>query len=455
MIGHDDFDQTLAGWFEADALPPAPAGDLERTLAAVGHRRPRPAWLSSLGSHWVGEATDTYASSGVRTLPRSGVRWQTALILLLVILALVGGAILVGAGLAKPAPLPNGPLGQLTYGLNGDIYTAGWDGTNPVRIADGASDPCGGFGGGGSMWSPDGRHLAYRSSGNCPEAVHLIDAAGRNVVSFPGTGWLVAWSPDSTRVATWLVQAQTVAIYGLDGARQQMLALPAGYGPPGDFDPIWSPDGQSLLIRLAQRTQSNTLVGRDGVWQLPVDGSAPSPVPPGDPRSDLAAFSNDRSRAAFTSTVATVAGGPGVDFFALVVAGRDGTPIRTLIGGQNGSNGPIDGETFREPMWSASGQQLAFVASTGAYYDQQGNPGSRTYDLRVLDLTSQITTTLAIASGTELSLDPIRFSPAGDRILFSETDSSGGASLWSARTDGSGTKLIVPGTSWGDWQPVP
>ena len=56
MTGHNDFDRTLAGWFEADASSPAPAGDLDRGLDATRRRRPRPVWLAGLGSRWVDEA---------------------------------------------------------------------------------------------------------------------------------------------------------------------------------------------------------------------------------------------------------------------------------------------------------------------------------------------------------------------------------------------------------------
>ena len=150
MTGHDDFDRTLAGWFEADALSPAPADGLDRVLDATRRRRPRPAWLAGPGSHWVGEAQTVGSSSGARSLPRLGLRWSTALILLLVIAALLGGAILVGARLFQPPPLPTGRLGHLAYGLDGDIYVADWDGTNPVRIADGAAG--GGAGPAGCGW---------------------------------------------------------------------------------------------------------------------------------------------------------------------------------------------------------------------------------------------------------------------------------------------------------------
>jgi dipeptidyl aminopeptidase/acylaminoacyl peptidase len=152
----------------------------------------------------------------------------------------------------------------------------------------------------------------------------------------------------------------------------------------------------------------------------------------------LTTFSDDATRVAFVTYVSSD---------SLVVAQADGTPIRTLIGGQNGSNGPIDGDVYGDPLLSPSGDRVAFVASSGGPYYQGSQQAAQTYELRVLDVASGTVTSLASATGISVSL--IRFSPEGDRILFSKTDANDATSLWSVQADGSGTQLLVPGNSTG------
>jgi Tol biopolymer transport system component len=101
----------------------------------------------------------------------------------------------------------------LAYALDGDIYVADPDGSNAVKVADGLpAEDCYGFSGEywaeGPMWSPDGRYLAYRRYTDCSSSENLrdvviSDAEGNVLAMFSATGWKIAWSPDSTRVAVW------------------------------------------------------------------------------------------------------------------------------------------------------------------------------------------------------------------------------------------------------------
>ncbi len=446
MTANDDFDRALASWFEADALVPAPPGGLDRVIDATHHRTPLPAWLAGPGSRWVGGAPDAGSRTDARPHPFAGTRWSIAIILLVAALAIVGGAILAGALLFHPSPLPTGRLGHLAYGLDGDIYVADWDGGNPVRIADGVlgGGPagCGSFWGEGPMWSPDGRYLAYRSAwdDSCDATsgegkVYISDPAGHVVASVPGTGWLVSWSPDSTRFATSVEQGHTFGIYAPDGVRQALLSVPPGYGLHGDYDPVWSPDGRSLLMPIA----SNSSPGPSAIWEFPIDGGAPSRVPSADPRSNReAAYSSDGARVAFIDDPTS---------YSLVIAKADGTELRVLPGAVNGPNGPGKGAAYDDLVLSPTGDQVAFMWRPAADDSTLNNS-----ELRVIDVASGTVTTLARET-EEVSIGTIRFSPEGDRILYSTSDVNNvGTSLDSVHVDGSDPQVLVTGTGWGDWQ---
>lgn len=277
------------------------------------------------------------------------------------------------------------------------------------------------------MWSPDGQRLAYRSG--CRGSVIVSDPSGNTVAEFLGDGWLVSWSPDSTRVATWVDVFSTIGVYGLDGVRQALLTVPSGCAPGGDFDPVWSPDGTSLVIPPCV---------------VPVDGRAPRRVPAADPRSHLgAAWSRDGTRLAYIDYDTSQ---------SLVIAKADGTKLRVLAGATNSDNGPVNGPAYQSPIVSPTGNRVAFIWSPVFY--QTADPSSDSYELRLVDVASGTVTTLATATGAS-PLKPVAFSPEGDRILFSKTETNGVASLWSVKVDGSDARLLVTGTDWGDWQPLP
>ena len=331
------------------------------------------------------------------------------------------GAQLTSSPTASPAP--GATLGRLAYGLDGDIYVAKWDGSNPVRIANGVAGGNGrgpaGYWGEGPIWAPDGRYLAFRGgidqSSRVPGhgSVYISDAKGHRVTSFPGEGWLISWSPDSTRVAAWVRWGRTIGIYGLDGVRQKLLTLPRGLMAPGDFDPVWSRDGASLLVPR-------------GV-EIPLDGRTPRQLPANDPRSHWhVTYSPDGAYVAYTSGWAA----------PLVVAAADGTQARELV-----SSGGVE-----NAVWSPTGHRIAFDALTGGAI--LGAPAT---DLRVVDVASGTVTSLTASGAAE---HVIRFSPDGDRILFSRTNDKDVASLWSIRADGSEPQLLVARTGWGDWQPL-
>jgi hypothetical protein len=241
-----------------------------------------------------------------------------------VIVALAMGIILVRSLTSDgvPADQPPAPAasGTLAYALDGDIYVADPDGSNAVKIADGAAE-CAGhseYWAEGSMWSPDGRYLAYRYS-DCSsgpewlEGVVISDAEGNVLARFPtGRGWEIRWSPDSTRVAVWDSFAETIGVYWLDGARQTQLTVPPGWQGCGDTDPHWMPDGTSLWVCSVE---------------LPLDGGTPQQLPSShsDACSSEDVCSPDGSHFAY------------VDHRSLIVARSDGSGSVTLLTVEHGT----------------------------------------------------------------------------------------------------------------------
>jgi dipeptidyl aminopeptidase/acylaminoacyl peptidase len=325
-----------------------------------------------------------------------------------------------------PRPIP-ATLGSLAYGLDGDIYVAEWDGSNPVRIADGRPPTdCHGIGeyiAEGSIWSPDGRYLAYRHT-DCDAAreesswdVVISDAEGNVVTSFPSEGWRISWSPDSTRVAVWVRTWETIGVYGVDGVRQALLTMPGGGGfQPGMFDPVWLPDGASLLVR------SDV---------VPLDGSTPRKLPWAGEHGGETWYSPDGSRVAYTiqtpleGLVLHFGERPGGSF---VIAAADGSHAAEVFGAR-----------VRKTVWSPTGDRIAFTSGTST-------------ELRVVDVATGTVTSLAEKDGSGI-LSVLDFSPDGDRILFSRTEdqSTGPSSLWSIHADGSHLRRLVTGAAWGDW----
>jgi len=344
--------------------------------------------------------------------------------------ALVSGGLAVTRALSTDAApaLPAGPApaapGTLAYALDGDIYTADEDGSNPVKIADGRSaENCYGWGGEywaeGSMWSPDGRYLAYRRHTDCgwseeplPRDVVISDTEGNVLTTFPAQGWDIAWSPDSTRLAVWdayFPPAFKIGVYGLDGRRQTQITMPSGWQPSGDHDPAWAPDGSSLILE----EMEIPLDGGD-LQQREWGGDRVSPD-----AASTASFSPDGSQMAYSTNR------------SLMVVGSDGS-TREVFAGRAG-----------DLTWSRAGDRIAFVTHTE----------SQDFKLRLVDVATR-SVTLVAAGEQEGRLGLIGFSPRDDRILFSWTDDAEEAksSLRSINVDGTGERLLARGTSQGQWR---
>jgi WD40 repeat protein len=308
----------------------------------------------------------------------------------------------------------------LAYGVDGDVFLAGADGSNAVKVADGAPvDECAegqeravyiAF---GTAWSPDGGYVAFWDRG-CPvsEGTYtalISDAEGNVIASFPGQGWQISWSPDSRRVAVmdrWAIEGQgddaTIGVYGLDGTRQAALTVPSALVPPGDYSPVWSRDGSSILL--------------PGL-QVPLDGEAPTPLPNDADRSWFGVYSPDGSRFAY------------VNRRSLVVADADEPDAQKMSGAWE----------FWDLAWSPNGELVAYDADDT--------------ELLVRDTATGVDTSLVDVTESE-RLNVVEFSPDGDRIFFTRSDADGSRiSLWSISVDGSDLRRLVDRVDWADLRP--
>ena len=285
----------------------------------------------------------------------------------------------------------------------------------------------------------DGRHIAYRSGGSegCPATIVIADQDGHPVASFPGWGWVIAWSPDATRIGTWIDgEGQQIGIYGIDGTRQAVLD--GSRTCCGDYDPGWSPDGLSLLIPTHDPVPGS-------MWELPVDGGAPRRVLDDDTRSHRGAvYSDDGARVAFV---------PWEDSESLVIAESGGTELRVLPGANvDPESGPAEGEYHENPIWSPTGDTVAYSWSRRRPNFETAGPPYLASELRLVDVATGAVTTLAAARGN-LPIWPLGFSPDGDRILFGQ--GADVRSMWSVNADGSGARMLVASTDVGDWLSMP
>jgi TolB protein len=217
-----------------------------------------------------------------------------------------------------------------------EIYISDYDGENQRRVTVGFSLNI------NSIWSPDGRSIAYASyrrglpnifvshiySGTPPE--ELTRNAGNN--------FLPAWSPDGTRIAFASTRDgggnTEIYVMNRDGSNLRRLTN----HPAADGSPTWSPSGTQIAFTSDRSGEPEIyIMGADGLGlQRITNGYSDRPTWSPAPYNEIA-------YAART--------GPGNDIRIIDLATRQ---VRQLTFGEG---------TNESPAFAPNGRHLAFMSS--------------------------------------------------------------------------------------------
>ncbi|MBU1879667.1 MAG: hypothetical protein KJ734_12015, partial [Chloroflexi bacterium] len=130
----------------------------------------------------------------------------------------------------------------------------------PIRLTSGS-------GGGDSLWSPDGKRIAFVSkSSNGNTEIYMLDVAAAlegsagaesvRLTNNPATDVPIAWSPEGTQLAFETDRDGNWEIYIVNADGSGLTRLTAD--PAEDRAPSWSPDGAQIAFAS----------DRDGNWEI-------------------------------------------------------------------------------------------------------------------------------------------------------------------------------------------
>lgn len=262
-------------------------------------------------------------------------------------------------GAANPRVSPDGT--RILYGLGrmdkesgkpmAQLWVANIDGSEPRQLTTGGTVS------GEGVWSPDGSQIAFTSNriekaaGPAKSGIYLIAVGGgeaRELTGHSGAIGGLSWSPDGkhlayttafdpenpdeeerpadapppVRVTRRIDYKQDVRGY-LNDVRVQLFVLEVASGErrmvtkdPVDYtDPVWSPDGQTIALKVSNR---NGIYSQLGL--VDVATGAMTVVGPWDGVVDEWAWSPDGSRIVFAGDTARTFQ---TDFFLYDVAGGE------------------------------------------------------------------------------------------------------------------------------------
>jgi Tol biopolymer transport system component len=247
-------------------------------------------------------------------------------------------------------------------------------------------------------------------------AVGLILDRGRAESAFPGVSGKIAFV--SFRDGQGDIYAMNA-----DGTEQTRLTV----NPASDYEPVWSPDGTSILFRTYR-------VGIDEIYVMNADGSGQTNVTE-NPALDIhPAWSPDGSKILFVST----RNDPyyaSCDYwcYEIYTMNLDGSGVTRLT-----YNSDVD----FSPVWSPDGSKIAFMSNRASGY----------YDVFVMNADGSSVTNLTNSLGGDADPD---WSPDGSKIAF-RTDRDGDWEVYVMNADGSGVTRLTNSPGWDSapaWSP--
>ena len=185
----------------------------------------------------------------------------------------------VGSGTPRPL-IPNGAISfaprfspdgtriafSMMLGTNSDIYLVSAGGGLPQRLTSSPGIDT------AASFSPDGSKIVFESDRSGSQQLYVMDSNGSNQrrITFGG-GWYGApdWSPDGEWIAFTRrgAEGRRIGVIKPDGSAERLLTSGGS-----DEGPSWAPSGRELIF---QRTEPS---GRNGVYRVSLDGSAPRSV---------------------------------------------------------------------------------------------------------------------------------------------------------------------------------
>ena len=273
------------------------------------------------------------------------------------------------------------------------------------------------------VWSPDGQRIAFNRFSETEDSIFIVPALGgaeRKLltlgphIALGGGRSTLAWSPDGKLIAftykapkeepskIFLVSPDTLASHPLTSPSAENL---------GDFNPAFSPDGQSVAFVRKISVESSD---KSDIYIVPITGGEPTRL----------TFDN-------TSFAGLTWSADGRDIiFSSSRAGASMSLWRIPASGGAAERVALDGLDFWFPNISRHGNRLTYVQSTPE--------DANIYRIELSDTTVSKNPPTKLIASTRHDGGP-QFSPDGRRIAF-HSDRSGPLEIWMCDSDG--TNLV-------------